>query len=180
MNPPPSTERLVLRELRDTDVDALAETLSDPLAMVAYEGAFERAEVEAWLARQRQRYTDDGFGLWAVTLRETGELIGQCGPTVQLIDGGPRVEVGYLFARRWWHRGFALEAARGVRDWAFENLPVDIVCSKVRDTNLASMNVAIRNGMTVRRRILTHYRGVDMPHLVFEISRDEWMLHPHP
>jgi RimJ/RimL family protein N-acetyltransferase len=170
----PRTERLVLRTMTADDLPALAAILTDPLAMVAYEGPFDESEVSAWLDRQLQRYADDGFGMWAVTLRESGQMIGQCGPTRQLIGDEPMIEIGYLFARKWWHQGFAIEAARACRDWAFENLPVQTVCSKVRDTNLASMNVAIRNGMTVRRRIVTHYRGVDMPHLVFEIAREEW------
>lgn len=156
------------------DRDALAAILSDPEAMVAYEGAFAGAEVDAWLDRQRRRYADDGFGLWAVTLREGGEMIGQCGPTWQVIDGEPMIEIGYLFARRWWHKGYAVEAARACRDWAFAHQSVDVVCSKVRDTNLPSMNVAIRNGMTARRRVITHYRGVDMPHIVFAITREQW------
>ncbi|MFG6476565.1 GNAT family N-acetyltransferase [Microbacterium sp. P06] len=176
----PETDRLVLRELGPSDLGALTAILSDAETMVAYEGPFDRTEVATWLARQERRYVEDGFGLWAVTLRETGELIGQCGPTRQVIEGESMVEVGYLFNRRWWHQGFAIEAARASRDWGFHNLPVDRVCSKVRDTNLPSMNVAIRNGMTPRRRIVTHYRGVDMPHLVFEITRDEWMLRSEP
>lgn len=166
--------------MTDADVPALAEILTDPIAMVAYEGAFEEHEVDEWLARQRERYASDGFGLWAVELRETGEMVGQCGPTTQAIGGRPMIEIGYLFARRWWHRGYAVEAARACRDWAFENLSTDVVCSKIRDTNLASMNVAIRNGMTARARTVTHYRGVDMPHILFAITRDEWMLRLPP
>jgi RimJ/RimL family protein N-acetyltransferase len=178
--PLPTTDRLALREMDASDAPALASILTDPVAMVAYEGAFTDAEVDEWLRRQRERYAVEGFGLWAAELRETGEMVGQCGLTTQVIDGEPIIEVGYLFARRWWHQGFATEAARACRDWAFEHVPVDVVCSKIRDTNLASMNVAIRNGMTARRRILTRYRGVDMPHLVFAITRDEWMLRSRP
>jgi RimJ/RimL family protein N-acetyltransferase len=178
--PLPTTERLTLREMDASDTPALARILTDPLAMVAYEGAFTADEVDEWLARQRERYATDGFGLWAVELRATGEMVGQCGLTTQVIDGQPMIEVGYLFARQWWHQGFAMEAAQACRDWAFEHLPVDVVCSKIRDTNLASMNVAIRNGMTVRHRTVTQFRGVDMPHLVFAITRDEWMLRSRP
>lgn len=180
MRPLPTTDRLVLREMGTDDIPSLTAIMGDAETMTAYEGPFAATEIATWLARSQQRYADDGFALWAVTLRETGEMIGQCGPTRQIIDGRSMVEVGYLFDRRWWHRGFALEAARACRDWAFRNLPVDVVCSKIRDTNLASMNVAIRNGMSVRRRTVTHYRGVDMPHLVFEITRDEWMRQPTP
>ncbi len=71
-------------------------------------------------------------------------------------------------------RGYAVEAASACRDWAFRELPIDELYAKVRSTNVASMNVAIRLGMTVRRTFTTHYRGVDMPHLAFAVSREAW------
>lgn len=173
------TERLELREMTDADLPALRAILHDPLAMTAYEGAFDDAESLAWLRRMQERYRNDGFGLWAAQLRETGEMIGQCGITRQLIDDEEVIEVGYLFQRAHWHRGYAVEAASACRDWAFETLPIDDLYAKVRSTNVASMNVAIRLGMTVRRTFTTHYRGVDMPHLAFALSRREWADRPH-
>ena len=169
-----ATPRLSLREMTDADLPALTAILTDPVAMVAYEGAFSAGEVEEWLQRQRERYARDGFGLWAVVLRESGEMIGQCGITLQRIDDDEVTEVGYLFQRAHWHRGYALEAAAACRDWAFGALPIDDLYAKVRSTNVASMNVAIRLGMTVRRTFTTHYRGVDMPHLAFALSRAAW------
>ncbi len=166
-----TTPRLDLREMTDADLPALARILTDPVAMTAYEGAFTDDEVSAWLSRQQERYSRDGFGLWAVVLRETGEMVGQCGITRQQIDDDEVTEVGYLFARAHWHRGYATEAAAAARDWAFAALPIDAVYAKVRTTNIASMNVAIRLGMTVRGTFTTHYRGVDMPHLAFAIDR---------
>lgn len=165
------TNRLILRELTDADLPALRAILHDPIAMTAYEGAFRDEESLAWLRRQQQSYVENGFGLWAVVLRETGELIGQCGITRQRIDHDEVIEVGYLFRRAHWHRGYAVEAASACRDWAFETLDIDELYAKVRVTNLASMNVAIRLGMTARRSFVTHYRGVDMPHIAFALSR---------
>lgn len=169
-----STGRLDLREMTDADLPALRAILHDPVAMIAYEGAFDDAESLAWLRRMQERYADDGFGLWAVVLRETGEMIGQCGITRQRIDQEEVIEVGYLLARAHWHRGYAVEAASACRDWAFRELPIDELYAKVRSTNVASMNVAIRLGMTVRRTFTTHYRGVDMPHVAFAVSREAW------
>ncbi len=169
-----TTHRLSLRELSSADLPALSMILTDPIAMAAYEGAFSAGEVMEWLERQQERYARDGFGLWAVTLRETDEMIGQCGITVQRIDDGEVIEVGYLFQRAQWHRGYALEAASACRDWAFSTLAIDDLYAKVRSTNVASMNVAIRLGMTVRRTFTTRYRGVDMPHLAFSLSRSQW------
>ncbi|QIK62135.1 GNAT family N-acetyltransferase [Leucobacter viscericola] len=165
------TPRLILREMTPGDRPQLSAILQDEETMVAYEGAFDDAMVDAWLERMMTRYREDGFGLWAVVLRDTGEMIGQCGLTVQHILDEDVVEVGYLFNRAFWHRGFALEAAAACRDYAFESLKVDRLYAQIRDTNTASMNVAIRLGMTVRGRFVKHYRGIDMPHLAFAVDR---------
>lgn len=77
------TERLYLREMKQTDFDALCQILQDEETMYAYEGAFSNTEVQEWLDRQIARYRKWGFGLWAVILKETDELIGQCGLTMQ-------------------------------------------------------------------------------------------------
>jgi RimJ/RimL family protein N-acetyltransferase len=130
--------------------------------------------VRAWLERMRERDRTDGFSMWAVQLNGIGPMIGQCGVTRQAIEQEQVIEVGYLFNRAHWHRGYAVEAAQACRDWAFRELDADNVHSIVRDTNVASMNVAIRNGMTVRRRFVKHYRGVDMPHFDFAIDRARW------
>lgn len=166
-----STPRLLLREMTTDDLPALRGILQDPETMTAYEGAFTEEEVQAWLEHTRDRYRDDGCGLWAVVLRESGAMIGQCGLTRQHILDEDVVEVGYLFDRAHWHRGFAVEAATASRDFAFRTLDLGRVYAQVRDTNIASMNVAIRLGMTVRGRFIKHYRGVDMPHLAFAIDR---------
>lgn len=135
--------------------------------MYAYEGEFSDAETQEWLDRQQASYRRDGFGLWAVVLKESGEMIGQAGITWQDIDGERIPEVGYLLNRAHWGKGYALEAAIACKEYAFARLGFGEVYSIVRDTNIASIKVAIRNGMTVRRRLVKHYRGVDMPHLVF-------------
>ena len=94
-------------------------------------------------------------------------MIGQCGLTYQECDGREVLEIGYLFEKAYWHQGYAMEAAAGCKQYAFEQLHAPEVYSIIRDNNFASMNVAIRNGMTVRGRIIKHYYGMDMPHYVF-------------
>ena len=93
------TPRLSLRELTDDDLDGLCGILQDPLVMYAYEHAFSEEEVLAWLANQKRRYREEGTGLWAVILRETGCLIGQAGITLQDWNASRVPEIGYLF--RW-------------------------------------------------------------------------------
>ena len=100
------TPRLALREFGLGDYDDLCLMLRDAETMYAYEHAFSEAEARAWLQKQLDRYAADGFGLWAVILKATGALIGQCGLTWQEAgDFGRVLEVGYVFNRAYWHRG---------------------------------------------------------------------------
>lgn len=165
------TPRLLLREMTEDDLPQLRTILQDERTMTAYEGAFDEAMTRAWLQRMLDRYREDGFGLWAVDLRDTDEMIGQCGLTRQHILETDVIEVGYLFNRAYWHQGYATEAATACVDYAFEQLGVERVWAQVRDTNIGSMNVAIRLGMTIRGRFEKRYRGVDMPHLAFARDR---------
>ncbi len=167
------TKRLLLRELEPADFDHLCTILQDAETMTAYEHAFSDEEVGDWLERQRTRYRRDGFGLWAVELRETGAFVGQAGLTLQDAGGRTVTEIGYLFRRDCWHRGYAIETAAACKRYAFETLGCREVYSIIRDTNLASQRVAIRNGMLPVGRMIKHYYGMDMPHLLFRVTADE-------
>lgn len=165
------TERLYLREMSGADFCALCEILQDDEVMYAYEGAFSDREVQEWLERQIARYRQWGFGLWAAVLKTTGEMIGQCGLTMQPWKEREVLETGYLFHKRYWHKGYATEAARACIEYAFEVLHAQEVCSIIRDTNIPSQNVAIRNGLTLEDTWVKHYRGIDMPHVRYVIHR---------
>lgn len=169
------TERLLLREMTPEDFPALCAILQDAEVMYAYEGAFSDGEVWNWLRRQMSRCRRNGHGLWAVVDKSSGEMIGQCGLTWQdsLVPGKQALEVGYLFRKDVWHQGYATEAARACRDYAFDTLGAEEVWSFIRDTNTPSQAVARRNGMSVRGTLIKHYKGVDMPHLAFSIRREE-------
>lgn len=168
------TERLYLRELCRSDIDSLSKILRDEETMYAYEGAFSEAETLEWLERQLSRYREYGFGLWAVLLKETDEFIGQCGLTMQPWKDSDVLEVGYLFRHEYWHNGYATEAARACMEYAFRELNAAEVCSIIRETNAASQRVALRNKMTRKDFAVKHYRGVDMPHFRYSITREEF------
>lgn len=164
------TERLYLRRLEQTDFDALCKILKDAEVMYAYEHAFSDAEVHEWLDRQLGRYAEYGLGLWAVILKKNGELIGQCGITMQDWNGRQVPEIGYLFQKAFWHKGYATEAAVACRDYAFGTLGLKEIFSIIRDNNFASQRVAERGGMSVTGSLTKHYYGMDMPHLVYSVK----------
>lgn len=165
------TQRLILREITAADFDAWSAVLGDPEVMYAYEHGFSAQEVRQWIARQRERYARDGFGLWAAVERETGALVGDCGLTMQDWDGRPVPEIGYHLRRDRWRQGFAIEAASACREYGFHTLNFPELFSIIRDNNHPSQRVALRSGMALRGSFVKHYQGVDMPHLVFSVKR---------
>jgi RimJ/RimL family protein N-acetyltransferase len=162
------TSRLILREFTWQDVDALARVLSDPEAMRFYPAPLDRVGVEQWIARNMRRYEENGHGLWAMLLKSSGELIGDCGLTVQNVDHVEEIEIGYHVRRDLWGQGLAPEAARGCRDYGFAKLSAERLISLIRPENIPSRRVAEKNGMTVWKEIV--WRG--LPHLVYAIERD--------
>ena len=93
------TERLFLREMNNDDFDALYRVLADKTIMRHYPYTFDEARVHKWIETNIERYRVFGFGLWAVCLKDTGELIGDCGLTMQNIGGFIRHEIGYHISR---------------------------------------------------------------------------------
>jgi RimJ/RimL family protein N-acetyltransferase len=166
------TSRLLLREFTPDDAHDLARVLCDPETMRYYPAPYDRAGVEQWIARNRQRYEVDGVGLWAMELKESREselhkAVGDCGIVLQEVEGERLYEIGYHLRRDLWGQGLATEAAIACRDWAFENLNATRLISLIRPENLPSCRVAKRAGMTVWKEV--EWRG--LRHLVYSIER---------
>ena len=140
------TERLILREMTEGDFEALRRVLGDGDIMRHYPYSFDDERVRCWIARNRERYRIFGFGLWAVCRKDTGEMIGDCGLTMQIIDGQIRPEIGYHIRRDHQRQGFAREAACAVRDWTWKNTPFRAIYSYMKAENLPSIRTAMAYG----------------------------------
>ena len=173
------TERLILRELEENNNDdyiGLCSILKDKETMYAYEHGFSDEETIQWFNNQINRYKRYGFGLWACILKENNEFIGQCGLTMQKIDkkihnSYELLEIGYLFNKKYWHKGFAIEAALACKNYAFNILNADRVYSIIRDNNISSQKIAIKNGMKIIDTVIKHYYNIDMPHYIFCVEK---------
>ena len=141
------TERLLLREYTLADYDALFEIVSDAETMQHYPAPFDEERTRGWISWNLDNYEKYGLGLWAVVLKETDEFIGDCGITIQNIDGEMLPEIGYHIHKNHWRKGYGKEAASAVRDWVFENTDYDVIYSYMKYTNVGSYNTAIANGM---------------------------------
>jgi len=152
------------------DAPALHAVLGDEETMRFYPHPLTPAEVDQWIARQITRYPT-GTGLLGITLKENGQLIGDCGPGWQDIEGVRELEIGYHVHRNHQRQGYATEGARAVLAYAFTTLACDHainqVISMIRPENLPSRRVAEKNGLTLARTI--HWHGYD--HCVYTIDR---------
>jgi [ribosomal protein S5]-alanine N-acetyltransferase len=162
------TDRLLLRKFTLNDVDALEKVIGDPVAMEYYPAPFSRRQVEEWIIRNMRRYEKDGCGLWAMAVRSSGELIGDCGCGVQQVEGVSEMEVAYHTRRDLWGNGFATEAAHACMDYAFNKLGVRRVISMIRPENYRSRRVAEKNGMLPEKVVFWH--GYD--HCIYARQRN--------
>jgi RimJ/RimL family protein N-acetyltransferase len=164
------TTRLRLRRFRRDDVDVVFAIIGDAIAMKYYPRTFNRKDAEDWVERNFQRYAAHGYGFFAVTLKESDEMIGDCGILHQEVEGKDELEVGYHLRRDHWGHGYATEAARACMEFAFLTLRAEKVISLIRPENLPSRRVAERNGMKVERQVI----HAKLPHLVYAITRKEF------
>ena len=136
------TDRLLLRPLVPGDLDGFLPVVNDPMSMRFYPKPFDREMARVWIERIGERYERDWYGLLAVVERETGEMVGDCGPMRMETGHGTFVELGWHIRPDRQGRGFAVEAGRACRDEAWRVLDVDRLISIIRPENVPSWSVA--------------------------------------
>lgn len=167
------SERLILRPLEPEDLDAVHAFFGNAENLEHFPAPFTREEVGKFIGEHGPTARDHGLGFLAVILKSSGQLIGDCGITHQEIDGNMEHEIGYHFHMAHWGNGYATEAARRMKQFGFEELQLDRVCSYMAEDHIPSRRVAERNGMTVDN-IYNNPRNRNLPTTVYAISREEW------
>ncbi len=150
------TPRLVVRQFEPADRSALSAVFGDPEVMRYGPGVQTPAWIDAWLAdRIRSRDTMPAPGVWAVVERATRAVLGYCGLFVYPdLAGRSEIELGYRLARAHWGRGFGTEAARAVRDYAFQALSLTRLVALIDPGNTVSLRVAEKLGMRYERDVM--------------------------
>ncbi|MGI2260331.1 GNAT family N-acetyltransferase [Shewanella sp. GXUN23E] len=148
-----TTDRLILRHFDERDVDALFLMNSNPkvLTYIPQQPLTDRAQAEKVLHEVIfEDYRTHGFGRWAVELKESGKVIGFCGP--KYLPEFDKVELGYRYMPQYWGQGLGTEAARAAIAEFKPRLQLDEAIALILDGNLASMGVARQIGMAALRR----------------------------
>ena len=157
------TNRTILREMTDDDFDALKK-------VIIFRNDDEY--IHKWINWCRESYKKYGFGHWAVVLKETGEMIGSCGVSMQLIDGEWKPEIGYHIRKDYHRQGLGKEVAIAIKDYFFTHFDYDEVYSFMDKDNIASYKTAEANGMK-----FLHFYGKNNEDVyrVYRITRQEWL-----
>lgn len=164
------TKRLILREYTQNDFEDLSAIIGNAETMKYYPQPYDERGVQRWLDWCINSYNENGFGLWAIELKESGKFIGDCGISLQKIDGEIVHEIGYHINKNHWRKGYAKEACAAVKDWFFINTDFDCVYSYMNKENVPSSSTAKANGM----RFIKEYSDGEEDLFVYAVTRDEW------
>jgi RimJ/RimL family protein N-acetyltransferase len=143
------TERLAFREMTDGDLDAMAGLLGDPRVMTYYPRPKTRAEAQQWIDWNKTNYREHGFGLWILETHP-GQFVGDCGLTLQEVDGRREVEVGYHVVFEHQNQGFATEAASAAQAFAARHTVTRLIAI-IHPENAPSQRVAEKIGLTYEK-----------------------------
>jgi RimJ/RimL family protein N-acetyltransferase len=174
-----TTDRLVLRPFGAEDVEAHARLYDDPevtrwLGDGPWLGEVARAHSRKTLERFAEEWARHGWGVWAVTDRATGEVMGQCGfKYLQLDPPGapPEVELLYALERRHWGRGLASEAAAAAVAHGFGALALPRIVAVARPDNHPSRAVLEKLGLVFERELV--FAGI--PAVCYGLSRAAYL-----
>jgi RimJ/RimL family protein N-acetyltransferase len=161
------TPRLALRKFRESDWEPYAALCADAEVMRYLGAGTTLTREESWraIANMLGHWQLRGYGMWALEVKETGELAGRAG----FLDppGWPGFELGWVLGRGYWGRGYAVEAAREALRYAFDVLHRDRVISLIRHANARSIRVAETIGETLAGEV----ELLGSKALVYEIRR---------
>jgi RimJ/RimL family protein N-acetyltransferase len=176
-----TTERLVLREWRDDDLEPFAAMNADPRVMEHFVGPLSREASDGLVARIRAGWASNGYGLWAVERRDDGRFLGFAGLALHTFEAPftPAVEVGWRFASHAWGHGFATEAAKAALAFGFETAGLDEILSWTAVANDRSRRVMERLGMTRDAADDFEHPNISLGHpirplVLYRLSRARW------
>ena len=156
MIPVLETERLILREGRASDFEILVAFYANEEASKPVGGPLNRAEAWGRMAFNRGHWALRGYGNWALEEKATGDYAGWAG--LWFPEGFPEREVGWGLVLSKRGRGYATEAARRARSYAYETLGWETAISLVAAENTRSVRVAERLGAVFEK--VTQYDGM--------------------
>jgi ribosomal-protein-alanine N-acetyltransferase len=145
------TDRLIIRSIQEVDLEPLAAVWADPEVTHYMGGPRNYEEILKDLREDAQLDPQPAFDLWPVIEKETCQMIGHCGILEKEIEGRNEYEIVYVLAKSAWGKGFATEAARSLKDYAFNQLGLKRITALIDPNNPKSEMVATKIGLRYER-----------------------------
>lgn len=175
------TPRLVLRQIREDDLEPHLALLNTPAVMQHLGGVQPRAVIAAKHAASRASFAAEGYGFMIMEERESGEMVGHCGlrrVAHPLAPNPQDYEIGWLVREDRWRRGYAHEAMRAVVDWGFSAHAAPQIAALTCEANLGSWRLMEKLGMTRRADLDFRDPAEPDPIIQYIITRDQWEALP--
>lgn len=165
------TKHLILREYTHNDIEALLSILSDPITMQFWPTPFDRKGTEKWIEFTLESYREFDFGRYAVILKSTGEMIGDCGFKRVMINGVLENDLGYIIDKKYWGQGFATEASKACLQYGIDKHGMKRIVANMAVDHLASKKVAEKIGFKLEREFINS-RNRDLPTFILSFEID--------
>ena len=157
------TERLILRQLTQEDAEFILELLNEPSWIQNIGDRHVRTldDARAYIVRGPvASYEKNGFGLYLIILKETGESIGMCGLIRR--DGLDDVDIGYALLPRFWSKGYAVEAAQTTKTYAKDAVGLKRIVAIVDPANVGSIRVLEKIGLRYEKMVRLSADDIDL------------------
>ena len=161
------SDRFYLREYQESDYKALSDIYQDAENMVYFGAPYDDRMMRRLMDWTFNNYKRYGFGFWAIIDKQTGAFIGDCGLSMQNIDGEMLPEIGYHINKKYHNMGYASEAAKLVKEYIFKTYDFDALYGYTVKENKPSIRVMIKNGMT----LVKEYKQDNEDYVVYRVKR---------
>ena len=160
-------DRFYLREYQESDYADLSAIYQDAENMKYFGAPYDDKKMRRLMDWTFDNYKKYGFGFWAIIDKQSGEFIGDCGLSMQKIDGEWLPEIGYHIKLKYHNMGYASEAARLVKEYVFKNYTFPALYGYTHKANLASIKVMTNNGMS----FVKEYQEDNDIYVVYSVKR---------
>jgi len=137
--------------------------------MCYYSTSYSKDETQIFIDKNMNRYQSIDCGLWTIILNATQKVIGDCGITIQNIDCIEECEIGYHLNKKCWENDYATETAIAVKDYGFNEMGFDKLCSYMAADHWPSRKVAEQNDMKFEKSF-NNLRNRNLLTVVYSIN----------
>ena len=171
------TDRLILRDILDSDLEGMFQLDSNPIVhkYLGNKPVKTRKEIKDVIAFIQQQYKERGIGRWAAIEKSSGDFIGWSGLKLNMKDEELNnkvnfYDVGYRFIPRYWGKKYATESALAALEYGFNTMNLKTIVGAAEEENIASNKVLQKIGL----KYINHFFVDGVTALWYELKKEEY------